>query len=112
MHRILFALLLLGCHHDAPPAAPVPPASPLQLDLGIFCGDGMKAHMGSANEWGPWLEPQLKSPEMKQHLADLKSGKIAIMEFLAQVRGDVASTHMGGGCPTADAMERPASPAP
>jgi hypothetical protein len=68
----------------------------------------MQQHGRTPDLWGPWLEPQMQSPEMKANLADLKGGNATIIQFMAKVREAMNTAHVEQ-CPELDAMNKPAT---
>jgi hypothetical protein len=111
--RMTWLVLVLGCAGTAAKPAPAPQGSaasaptPLQHDLAIFCGKDMQEHGTDPKSWGPWLEPQMTSPEMKARLAGLKNGTTTPAQFIDGIRADMNTAGIAS-CPELAALERPA----
>jgi hypothetical protein len=103
MRYLVLACLVAGCHHS----------TPLQDDLATFCSPEAVKHAGAISDFGPWIEPQLKSPEMKETLAKLKNNSVSLLEWQHLLDAQLAEAKITS-CPTYDAMfkAKPASGTP
>jgi hypothetical protein len=91
---------------SAPAPAPAPPAAaepPLHADLVTFCSAEALKHVGPLNVFGPWYEPLVTSPEMKDELAKVKGGSMDMPGWWKVMSKQLADADITT-CPTYEAM--------